>query len=972
MIVTGSLLFISLEVQFRSEWIVVFTYRRVPSNCYLAMVWVSHLKLMNDVLTLSQVCTDNKKRLGNNCLKGNTVEFVVSPDSQRTVQGWFNPGNDSGSRALSCSANLRRSKSIPLTVITDSETQSSTVEETYEEGANHEREGTTTFLDENAGTLVDPKPFTSAVNLDGYKADASLSKFLSRPYIIYNTTWSVGSGINVSIPVWANYFNHAVIRNKLANYSYLRCNLKIKIMINASPFYYGLTAAVYTPLPNTNSAPVTGSNVLIPLSQRPLVWLYPQESRGGTITAPFIYPQTWLELDNLVNLTNMGGLDLRTFVDLANANSVVGTDCDIIVYAWAEDVYICGPTNTDILQSSKKKNPGGSVGQVASSISAGDVSTQRDSAPKSTVSVPSSAATYKGTGGTISKPLAQASAFLDSVAPAVGAVHAGAGAATQSVSYALRGAATIASAFGHTDNPIIRDVQPLKNLPFHGFSSSEISEPRDKLTFDPKHSLSKAAGCADVLTRSDTSIAGLCARESYLTQFTWSSTAAFNDLIFSASVNPNLIGVENSGTPSQLVHMIPMAWIGRCFNYWRGDIVFRLRFICTQYHRGRVRITWDPIDDIDTVSNTTASNYNRIVDISEDQDVYVKIPYLRHTAMAKMSQANIVKYSPSDTSINSDFDNGQLTVRVLTQQTSPVVSADITVVVSVWGEDMVFSNPDYLPTYQTYETQSMSNYQEGKEALPLFDGTETSPDFFKLYGGENVTDICQLMRRKSLYASDRLSQNTTDAYRNDFISFRRMPAYPGFDTNGFHVGVDQVGAGASNYNFVHMTFTNWFREAFIGSRGSINWTFNAFGPSYVDSFSIVRYPDVITTRYSAATVSTGLSRDQIYSLLVRGTNNGTAGMSLTNTRNQPSLSIAAPMYSRYKWQLNAPNLGTLGSSFDDSDIDNLRLQITSQPLLQNPAETTINSYVSIGEDFSLIYFLNVPTYHYTVTPDGFP
>jgi hypothetical protein len=927
---------------------------------------------MNDVLTLSQVCTDNKKRLGNNCLKGNTVEFVVSPDSQRTVQGWFNSENDSGSRALSCSANLRRSKSIPLRIIKNAETQSSTVEETHEEGANHEREGTTTFLDESAGTLLDPKPFTSAVNLDGYKADASLSKFLSRPYIIYNTTWSVGAGINVTIPVWENYFTHTVIRNKLANYSYLRCNLKIKIMINASPFYYGLTAAIYTPLQNTLSAPVGGGNVLIPLSQRPLVWLYPQESRGGTITAPFIYPQTWLELDSLVNLTNMGSLDLLTYVDLANANSVVGTDCDIIVYAWAEDVYICGPTNTDILQSSKKRNPGGSVGQVASNLSAGDVSTQQDSAPKSTASVPASSETYKGTGGSISKPLTEASAFLSSVAPGLGLLHPKAGQAAKGASSALQGVAAVAAAFGHTDNPIIRDVEPFKNLPFHGFSSSEISEPRDKLTFDPKQSLSKAAGCADVLTRSDTSIAGLCARESYLTQFIWTSTNVFNDLIFSASVNPNLIGLQNIGTPSQKVQMIPMAWIGRCFNYWRGDIVFRFRFICTQYHRGRVRITWDPIDDIDTVSNTTASNYNRIVDICEDQDVYVKIPYQRHTAMARMSQANIIKYSPSDTSINPDFDNGQLTIRVLTQQTSPVVSADITVVVSVWGEDMAFSNPDMISTYQTYETQSMSKYQEGQEALPLFDGTETSPDFFKMYGGENVTDICQLMRRKSLYASDRLTQNTTDIYLNDFISFRRMPAYPGFDPNGFHSALEQVGAGNAPYNFVHMTFTNWFREAFIGSRGSINWTFNAFGPVYIDSFSIVRYPDAITTRYSTSTVPTGSTRDQIYSLLVRGTNSGTSGMSLTNTRNQPSLSIAAPMYSRFKWQLNSPAFATLGNSFEDSNLDNLRLQITTQPQLQNPATTTINSYVSIGEDFSLVYFLNVPTYHYTVTPSGAP
>jgi hypothetical protein len=174
------------------------------------------------------------------------VKLVVTPDTQRTVQNWSNSGDTKGVRALDCPIKLRRLRSQPITIL-DAVTQSAQEEETHEAGATHDREETTTFFDATAGTLIDPKPFTTAVNLDGYKADASLANFLSRPYIIYNTTWSVGSGINVSIPVWSNYFNHSVIRNKLANYAYLRCNLKIKVMINASQVYYGLKASIYTP-----------------------------------------------------------------------------------------------------------------------------------------------------------------------------------------------------------------------------------------------------------------------------------------------------------------------------------------------------------------------------------------------------------------------------------------------------------------------------------------------------------------------------------------------------------------------------------------------------------------------------------------------------------------------------------------------------------------------------------------------------
>jgi len=96
-------------------------------------------------------------------------------------------------------------------------------------------------------------------------------------------------------------------------------------------------------------------------------------------------------------------------------------------------------------------------------------------------------------------------------------------------------------------------------------------------------------------------------------------------------------------------------------------------------------------------------------------------------------------------------------------------------------------------------------------------------------------------------------------------------------------------------------------------------------------------------------------------------------MGLTNTRTQTSLSVAAPMYSRYKWQLNSPEFGTTGTTFDDSNQDNLFLEIFTQPANNfDPDELILHSYVSAGEDFSLQFFLNVPSLYSTNTPLGAP
>lgn len=901
------------------------------------------------------------------------MEFVVSP-TQQSRSGNFISDNVSGSRALTIDANLR--PPLDERVVMNAVTQSATNQnEIAPEAEAHIKQETTIFMDEQPGSLSAPTGFTSDVLLDAYKADASLANFLSRPTVIYTDTWTVGGGLNVSVPVWENYFDHAVIKRKLENYAYIRCELKIKILINASPFYYGLAAAIYEPFPVSNSAPIDGTTTdLIPRSQRPLVWLYPQESRGGVLTAPFFYPQTWLELKNLSNFTEMGTLDLRTFVDLANANSVAGTDCDIIVYAWAENVYICGPTNDAVLQSSVSKGKS-KVSALPTNISQGgpQADDNGSNAPSSKTASADQIPSNANTAGSISVPLRNLASFADTAATGLKVVGSDYSTAAKGISMAAKAGANIAESFGYTDSPVITNVAAYKSLPFHAFSSSEISEPRDKLSFDPKCSLTKTSEAADTVARSDTRIASLAARESYLTQFTWEATDTYNSLLWAVANSPNLMDTEGAGA-SIIYNMTPAAWVTRPFKYWRGDICYRFRFICTQYHRGRVRLTWDPTDDLDLITDTTASNYNRIVDISEDVDVVIKIPYLKSTSMMEVSKVDAARFGAAGSANSSVTDNGQLTVRVLTQQTSPVLSADITVVVSCWVENLIVSNPTDIPRYQHYAVQSLSKYCEGKPAMPLFDGTATAKDFFHEYGGENITDIMQVLRRKNLYRNDFFAANATDAVREVGMLFRRIPSYPGFDAAGIDTANEQVGVGTSAYNFCANTALSYLRGAFISCRGAINWTFNVSGGYYVESMSLQRYTTTITAGKTATSLLTTDSANQkMAKLMALNTASTTSGIALTNTRTQTSLSASAPMYSRYKWQLNAPAYATDGTTLEGSEQDCLFFSAITYPATGlDPGDLMLMTYVSAGEDFSLQFFLNVPSLYYAVVPTGAP
>jgi hypothetical protein len=70
-----------------------------------------------------------------------------------------------------------------------------------------------------------------------------------------------------------------------------------------------------------------------------------------------------------------------------------------------------------------------------------------------------------------------------------------------------------------------------------------------------------------------------------------------------------------AASPTQFT---PMSYAAFPFKWWRGDIIFRFKFICTRFHKGRVRITFDPINDISVSTPDYTTVFNEVVDIGAD------------------------------------------------------------------------------------------------------------------------------------------------------------------------------------------------------------------------------------------------------------------------------------------------------------------------------------------------------------------
>jgi hypothetical protein len=789
---------------------------------------------------------------------------------------------------------------------------------------------------------------------------APLANFLSRPVLIKSFSWVENTEFNHSFSPWYLYFNNTTIKSKLDHYFLLRCKLKLKFVINASPFYYSSIMVYYTPLNNSSSGDyfnpcpvadtVTTKQIsLCAYSQRPRTFIYPQSSEGAEMTLPFFYHKNWLNASSMDDLKNMGSIGMRDlFIPLLNANSVSGGVVDIQVYAWTEDLELAGPTVAFSVQSRPVK----------------DVKSTKDEYGKGPISGPASA-------------VADLSSSLANI-PIIGPF-------ATATSMIASGIGNMASLFGYTNVPVISDVQPFKNQPFPHLSTTQIGVPCEKLTLDPKNELSIDPKITGVDLGDELNINHICSREAYMDTVFWDSSQVTDDLIWNARVEPGYI-LATTGT-QDIVQGTPAWMVSRLFAYWRGDIIFRLKFLCTKYHRGRVRISWDPYGDIAGTSDSTTQVYNKIVDITSETDVEFRVPYTQETSYLRVPATNVAQ-SFAATALTNVYrtSNGVLTIRVLNAQTSPIASAPIGVAVFTrCADNMEFSRPQVLPSYYyPYEVQSQPMLDRNTDDCLAYDdptlydmGMRSSRANEKLnlvHMGEKVHSLREIMRRQSYHSTMFHTDSAVSIFTIWTSNRPRLPPYPGYDPNGYETAQEVIGVGTSPYNFCEFVPLNWVNQCFIANRGSVMYNFNIYKRNNqpVNSITVTRSALALgSSVFNTANTSSSITSSNISFRSARDKPSTFLGSSLTNQITQSGLNVSVPMYSTYKFLSNNVERRNLGNNALDSTTDSFSLTNT-YITTSDAAEVDNNSficdtYVGIGTDFSPIFFLNVPTLYYLAT-----
>lgn len=798
----------------------------------------------------------------------------------------------------------------------------------------------TTIGEEDKEPAGDPASVTEV-----YTPQWELATFLNRPVRLATFDLALGEASTLyrTLDPWALFLGNTAIKKKLDNYAYLRGNLHVEVVVNATPFIYGMYMLSYRPMKQftafqdyTTGVFATQQNGRIPHSQRQNIRIVPHRNAGGTMVLPFLWHENMLRITSAADVSNMGQLVLQSVAPLRAANATATGPISLQIYGWMETVSLAGQTAKLALQS----------GEFAT--------------------------------GPVSRPASQvaAAASMLSSLPVIGkfaSVVAGGASAVSAV----------ASIFGYTNVPVIDSSAPVKNTPFHGMASAQIAAPIEKLCLDPKACLTTDPSFLGLPAEDDLAISSFSQRESLLNVSTWSTADLTDTPIFTFNVCPSLCRADNVGTRSTVLDT-PMGSMSRLFTNWRGDIKFTFRIYASQYHQGRLRVSFDPAGG-NASADTSTVIQTAIIDIQDDDEFVITIPYMAPTTFLLTRTSTTSDYSTHGvvSGYSSDFHNGRLYLEVLNPLTAPSSTADVSVAAYVQaGSSFELANPSEVFFPASVLAPQSGEFELQTREIVMGTLNAPPPNRYLQNFGEAIGSARVLMRRTTFLQRLTLSTMNVDALDGVMTNadyFGIYPPEPGYlDTGGTgefaYLGGRNTSKALAPLTTTHpcslvaTTPHSWLATCFVGQRGSFMYKANWLGPE-LQSFKALRwnYPQGnlrVTTNQS---IEGTTAQSQAATWIAYSQPNGLTGQSLVNTKTQTGLEFSVPYMNKFNFSSTDPKYRVVGIDYDDSSSNQFILEQTLKVAASTKTTGALDLYGCVGNDYTLIKFLSVPwRYTYTI------
>lgn len=578
-----------------------------------------------------------------------------------------------------------------------------------------------------------------------------VSHFFERPLLLHTYEWDDNTQFFQTLQPWL-YFSHPAIAPKLRGFARLKADLVVEIRVNGSPFRFSQALVSYRPLfqrvkltNDTTPMPVPfaefsggylpedgfqvkalandpsgwSNATLMARSQRQSAYVDVASSRGVTMSLPFIHPHDALIVSNLVSdtssatpdrtffyqsLASMGTLTIESVANLRNLQppTAVGVSIDIFVYA---------------------KN-------VTAWLSSGTASLN----PQGDELVPSKVLS-------VMVPVAD----LFKSAPVIGPLATVA-------SLVMSTSSKVLQFFGYTPRP---DISMSNRVVLSSsFNEPSVTAPRkvQSLSLDHNNAISidpnLIGSNADELA-----FRNFCSRSALTMRAYFGSSCTVGDAIAVLPVTPmqytsTAIGGVSSPAMRRF-QMPPYALAAMQHRHWRGTMVFDIRAVKSQFHRGRLRVSWEPdianplLTESHVTLATLVEGYTQMAtwDLDATDNMVFKVGFAASTGRLTVpplgrpslgtsnetwitnteSNSGPITYGNLTLDNYRDYVNGFLRISVLTRLQAPDASYPVPLLIHTYYEDLELYDPtDNGPNLQAissgYSTEgqpSLEDYNYG-------------------------------------------------------------------------------------------------------------------------------------------------------------------------------------------------------------------------------------------------------------------
>lgn len=598
---------------------------------------------------------------------------------------------------------------------------------------------------------------------------SALSNFLQRPVLVASRVWAINSNFSYDLDPWTAYLTHPSVVEKLQHYYRLSAAIKVHLVFSGTPFHYGCLYVGNRPHPGftvsedpqfnlatTSELASSDESKKVVLSQLEGACCNPGFDDSVDLYVPYVHYKPAIELGGAYN--DISTVHMQSFSILRQANDGV-EPIGIEIFVSLVDPVVDVPTAVrqgfsmdEALKTGKKwLTKGLRATQLAEEW------------------VPVAASVWAMLG--LSRP-------LEHLEPT----------SVRQIPYNL-------AACDAPDTSGTLSVYRNQEVVLDGGSVGTTME--DELLFN-----------------------SLAARDCYLSSATWFPTDPAGEFLFGAVVTPQLGVVSTFSKSSQLpttfdpvsaVTLTPVGMVSTALRYARFTMKYRVRVVCSQYHKGRVRVWCDPGYEYNGSPGHNLVNAG-VLNLAESRELEIEVPWQNvRDCVERPSPFESYVYNraqgPADfivqlgASSANNF-NGMIVVEVLTPLVAPTASGEVTVLFSACATEITGHSPQLPP-----------GVASDMGAAPY-----VIAQSFDVSGGDSIASFRTLLKRYCLEytVQHRCQSNEGQGQVLEMILPMYLPV-PGYDP----AGLDVDDNGLTRANYTAMSFRMFVSSAFALVRGAM-------------------------------------------------------------------------------------------------------------------------------------------------------